>query len=402
MHCTQEAGLSTRAIHFGYDPHEHHNSVTVPIYATTTFGFEHAQDCADAFSGAKPAYIYTRISNPTNDVLEKRIASLEGAEGAVVFASGMGAISGTLLTFLNTGDTIIASDKVYGCTFALFEHTFKRFGINVVWVDSTNNEAVKKAFSENKNIKILYTEAIINPSNFVVDLCALAEIAHSVPGCRFVVDSTFCSPVVCTPLSYGADIVVHSATKYLIAGAGSTAGVVCGKMSDMNSIRGIGLKDITGAVMAPVIASQMIFSLETLDLRVSRISESAAKVAKFLEGHKGIEKVVHTSLESHPNYANCKKYLKKCNGIISFYVKGDIKTTQAVIDNFHLITDAVSLGKCETLATQPAMSTHSTYTKEEQEKVGIAQNLIRMSIGTEDIEDILADIKQSLDKVFPN
>ena len=389
---------STVCVSYGYDAAEHHHAASPPIYLTSTFEFDTAEACADAFAGHPQPHqnhIYSRLSNPTNEILEKRLAALEHAEDAVTMSSGMGAISSTLWTFLRQGAVLIASNRIYGCTYALLAHSLTRFGVKVEFADFTDIEAVKAAAAKYEHVDIFYTESIQNPTNDVVDLEVIAKIAHE-KGARFIVDNTFASPIGCNPLKWGADIVLHSATKYLIAGV-FTAGCVMGKKADIDQIRMIGVKDCTGAVLDAAMAFAMIQGCETLELRVRKMSENAAKLAEFLEKHPKIERVISTALPSHPQYALCQKYLKVPNGLFSVYLKGGFHECCAMMNKFQLALRAVSLGKTHTLVNHPASMTHSTYSVEERQKYGISDNLIRISVGVEDINDIIADFKQALE-----
>jgi len=392
---------ATECVHAGYVPAEHHHSANPPIYMTSTFEFDHAEDCAAAFAGSpKPGqtHIYTRISNPTNEIVEKKLATLEGAEAAVTFASGMGAISGTLWTFLDANSTLISSNRIYGCTFALFSHLFPRFGVDVVFVDFTDLEAVRKAAAgAKKTLKFLYCESIQNPTNDVPDIPALAEIAHS-HGARLIVDNTFASPIACQPLKLGADIVLHSATKFLMGGV-CTAGCVMSDAATIGQIRGVGLKDATGAVLSPEAAWHMSMQIETLDLRYRKMSETACKLAQYLEKHPKVERVVHTSLASHPQKAIYDRDFALPNTLMSVYLKGGVAECAKVMNAFKLIMRAVSLGKTHSLADHAASMTHSTYSAEERKKYGIEDNLIRFSTGIESAEDIIADWEQALAQI---
>ncbi|CAL6071984.1 Methionine_gamma-lyase [Hexamita inflata] len=349
-HDTSKLQPATQCIHAGYDPREHHHAANPPIYLTSTFEFDTAQACAKAFAGVPEpcqTHIYSRLTNPTNEILESRLAQLEKAEAAVSFSSGMGAISSVFWTFLKAGDVLISSNRVYGCTYALLAHQLTKFAIKVEFVDFTDTQKVKEVCNKYKEVAILYTESIQNPTNDVVDLEELAKIAHSHKA-KFIVDNTFASPLGCNPLQFGADIVVHSATKYLIGGI-CTAGCAMGSAADMTMVRFIGLKDCTGAVLDAAMAFAMIQGLETLDLRVRCMSQNATKLAEFLEKHPAVEKVVSTGLSSHPQAELVKKYIKIPNGLFSCYLKGGFDQCCTMMNKFQLALRAVQWWALEML-----------------------------------------------------
>lgn len=296
---------------------------------------------------------------------------------------------------MSAGSVIVSSNRVYGCTYALLAHQLTRFGIKVEFVDMTNLKEVKETMDKYEKVDMLYTESIQNPTNDVVDLEELAKLAHAKKA-KFVVDNTFATPLGCNPLKFGADIVLHSATKYLIGGV-FTAGCVMGSNQDIGMIKMVGIKDCTGAVLDAVLAFAMIQGLETLHLRVKCMSDNATKLAQFLESHPMVEKVIATGLPSHPQAELIKKYINIPNGLFSCYLKGGFKGCCAMMNKFKLALRAVSLGKTHTLVNHPASMTHSTYSKEEREQYGIADNMIRISCGCEDIADIINDFKQALE-----
>eukprot|EP00703_Trepomonas_sp_PC1_P005010 JAP91596.1 Methionine gamma-lyase [Trepomonas sp. PC1] len=397
-HDMSKMQMNTKCVHFGYNPSEHHHAANPPIYLSSTFEFDTAEACADAFCG-KPqpgqCNIYSRLTNPTTNILELRLAAIESAEAAVATASGIGAIASTFWTFLKAGSVLIASNRVYGCTYALLAHQLTRFGVNVQFVDMTDLKAVAELLNKFETVDMVYTESIQNPTNDVVDLEEISKLAHAKKA-RFVVDNTFATPISCNPLKFGADLVIHSATKYLIGGI-FTAGAVMGSADDICKIRFIGIKDCTGAVIDAALSFAMIQGIETLHLRVKCMSDNARQLAEFLEKHPKVEKVVATALPSHPQKDLVAKYLSIPNGLFSVYVKGGIKECQAMMNKFQLAYRAVSLGKTHTLVNHPASMTHSTYTQQEREKYGIADNLVRISVGCEDAIDIINDFKQALE-----
>ncbi|CAL6072890.1 Methionine_gamma-lyase [Hexamita inflata] len=390
---------TTQCIHGGYNPGEHNHAANVPIYLTSTFEFDSAEACAKAFAGEPEpgqTHFYSRMSNPTNEILEKRLALLEHADAAAVFGSGMGAIAGVFWTFLKQGSVIISSNRVYGCTHALLSHQLTKFGVTVEFVDFTDLKKVEEVCAKYPEISMIYGETVQNPSNDIIDIEALSKISkahHS----KLVIDNTFATPLGCNPLDFGADIVIHSATKYLIGGL-CIAGCVMGSFADIAQIKSVGLKDCTGAVLDPVAAFMMLNQIETLDLRVRCMSDNATKLALFLQNHKKIKTVIATGLESHPQFELCKKYLRIPNGLITIYVNGGFNECCQIMNKFKLALRAVSLGKTHTLVNHPASMTHSSYTDDEKAESGISQNMIRISVGCEDISDIIKDFEQALEE----
>jgi len=386
-------GLATRAIHFGYDPQDEHGALTPPLHLTSTFAFETAEQGGEIFAGEREGFVYSRVGNPTTDLLERRIAVLEGAEAALALASGMGAITALLWTFLESGDEIITDLTLYGCTFALFSHGFSRFGVKVTHIDMTDPANLQAAIGD--STKFVYFETPANPNMRIVDIAAISEIAHG-RGARVIVDNTYATPVLTRPVEHGADFVVHSATKYLGGHGDLLAGIVVGQLEDMTAIRGIGLKDMTGAVIAPFNAMLILRGLKTLTLRVERHCHNAMRIARMLNEHPAVEQVFYPGLKSFPQHDLARRQMEDFGGMIAFEVKGGLTVGKQVMNRVQLIQRAVSLGDAETLIQHPASMTHATYTPEERAEHGISEGLIRISVGIENLEDILYDLKQAL------
>lgn len=387
-------GFATAAIHHGYDPQDHEGALTPPLHLTSTFAFESAEDGAARFSGEAPGHVYSRISNPTLDLLERRIAHLEGAEAALGTASGMGAITATLWTLLRPGDEILTDMTLYGCTFAFMQHGLGRFGIRVTHVDMTDIAAVEAAFGP--DTRLVYFETPANPNMRLVDIqavCALAK-AH---GAWSVVDNTYATPVITRPIALGADFVVHSATKYLGGHGDLVAGMVLGRAADIQQIRLFGLKDMTGAVLSPFNAMLILRGLKTLELRVQRHAASAQAIAERLQAHPAVHAVHYPGLESFPQYDLAQRQMALPGGMIAFQVRGGFEAGKRVMNRLTLIQRAVSLGDAETLIQHPASMTHSTYPVEQLIAHGIMPDLVRLSVGLEDVRDIWADLGAALD-----
>ncbi len=393
MHDDKTKGFSTRAIHHGYDPMSAEGALTPPLHLTSTFAFETAEDGGARFAGEAPGHIYTRISNPTTDLLEQRMASLEGGETAVAMASGMGAITSVLWSFLRAGDELITDKTLYGCTFSFFQHGLSRFGITVTHVDLTNPLALETAISD--KTKVVYFETPANPNMRLVDIAAISAIAKR-HGAKTVVDNTYATPVQTRPLEHGADIVVHSATKYLGGHGDLIAGVAIGSAEDMTEVRMVGVKDMTGAVLAPFNAMLIMRGLKTLELRVERHAQSAMQVASMLEAHPSIARVHYPGLASFEQHDLAKRQMDGFGGMIAFELKGGYGAGIAMMNRLTLIRRAVSLGDAETLIQHPASMTHSTYSREERDAHGISEGLVRISVGLEQVEDILEDLHQAL------
>lgn len=392
----KKIGLGTTAIHSGTVKNLY-GTLAVPIYQTSTFIFDSAEQGGKRFALEEDGYIYTRLGNPTTTVLEEKIAALEEGEAAVAMSSGMGAISSTLWTILKAGDHIVTDKTLYGCTFALMCHGLTRFGVEVSFVDTSNLEEVKNAMKE--NTRVVYLETPANPNLKIVDLEEISKIAHTNPNTLVVVDNTFATPYIQKPLKLGVDIVVHSVTKYLNGHGDVIAGLVVTNKTLADQIRFIGLKDMTGAVLGPQDAYYIVRGMKTFEIRMERHCKNAKVVAEFLDKHPKIKKVYYPGLETHEGYNIVKKQMKDFGGMISFELKGGYEAGKTLLNNLKLCSLAVSLGDTETLIQHPASMTHSPYTKEEREAAGITDGLVRLSVGLENVEDIIADLEQGLEKI---
>ena len=393
---TKKYGLGTTAIHAGTLKNLY-GTLAMPIYQTSTFIFDSAEQGGRRFALEEAGYIYTRLGNPTTTVLENKIAALEEGEAAVATSSGMGAISSTLWTVLKAGDHVVTDKTLYGCTFALMCHGLTRFGIEVTFVDTSNLDEVKNAMKE--NTRVVYLETPANPNLKIVDLEALSKLAHTNPNTLVIVDNTFATPYMQKPLKLGADIVVHSVTKYINGHGDVIAGLVITNKELADQIRSVGLKDMTGAVLGPQDAYYIIRGMKTFEIRMERHCKNAKKVVEFLNKHPKIERVYYPGLETHPGHEIAKKQMKDFGAMISFELKGGFEAGKTLLNNLKLCSLAVSLGDTETLIQHPASMTHSPYTKEEREAAGITDGLVRLSVGLENVEDIIADLEQGLEKI---
>ena len=390
-------GFSTRAIHTGWIPNEH-GALASPIYQSSTFIFDSAEQGGRRFALKEPGYIYSRLGNPTSAVVEEKLADLEGAEAAVATSSGMGAISSVFWSMLKEGDHVVAAKTLYGCTFSLLNHGLSKFGIEVSFVDARDAKNIRKAIKN--NTKIVYVETPANPNMYITDIEEVAKIAHSVEGCILVVDNTYCTPFIQRPIELGADIVVHSATKYLNGHGDVIAGFAVGKKKLIDHIRLFGIKDCTGSVLGGFEAFLLGRGMKTLAVRMKQHCENAQKIAEFLETHPVVEKINYPGLKSFPQYELAKKQMRYPGAMISFEIKGGKQAGVKLMNSLKLCTLAVSLGDCETLIQHPASMTHSPYTPEEREKCDIAEGLVRISVGLEDVNDVIADLKEGLDELL--
>ena len=393
---TKKCGLGTTAIHAGTLKNLY-GTLAMPIYQTSTFIFDSAEQGGRRFALEEAGYIYTRLGNPTTTVLENKIAALEEGEAAVATSSGMGAISSTLWTILKAGDHVVTDKTLYGCTFALMCHGLTRFGIEVTFVDTSNLDEVKNAMKE--NTRVVYLETPANPNLKIVDLEGVCKVAHTNPNTLVIVDNTFATPYMQKPLKLGADIVVHSVTKYINGHGDVIAGLVITNKELADQIRFVGLKDMTGAVLGPQDAYYIIRGMKTFEIRMERHCKNAKKVVEFLNKHLKIERVYYPGLETHPGHEIAKKQMKDFGAMISFELKGGFEAGKTLLNNLKLCSLAVSLGDTETLIQHPASMTHSPYTKEEREAAGITDGLVRLSVGLENVEDIIADLEQGLEKI---
>ncbi|MCD6365987.1 MAG: PLP-dependent transferase [Bacteroidales bacterium] len=391
---TKDKGFDTKLIHAG-DFEDANGSAVVPIYQTSTFSFKNAQHGADLFAGKKKGYIYTRIGNPTIEALENKLAELENGVGGVAFGSGMGAVSGVYFSFLQQGDHMVSTSAVYGPTRGLMETLLHNLGVESTYIDTADLDLVEKSIRP--NTKLIYIETPANPTIRLTDIKAVSEIAHKhgIPVC---VDNTFSSPYLQQPLNLGADVVLHSLTKFINGHADIVGGVViCKSEEHFKKVR----KTMTliGSNMDPHQAYLVIRGVKTLALRVERATQSAKKVAEFLENHPKIEWVKYPGLKSFDQYELAQQQMKDSGAMISFEVKGGYDAGVILMDNVHLALLAVSLGGVESLIQHPASMTHSSIPKPEKLAAGITDGLVRISIGIENVEDIIGDLSQALDKI---
>ncbi|WP_028401448.1 homocysteine synthase [Ectobacillus panaciterrae] len=419
-------GIETLSIHGGQEPDPTTGSRAVPIYQTTSYVFRDTEHAANLFSLAESGNIYTRIMNPTQDVFEQRVALLEGGVGALATSSGQAAITLSILNIAGSGDEIVSSTNLYGGTYNLFAVTLKKLGINVKFVDPSDPENFRSAITD--KTKAVYAETIGNPKIDVLDIEAVARVAHDA-GVPLIVDNTFPSPYLNRPIDHGADIVVHSATKF-IGGHGTSIGgiIVDGGTFDWTngkfpglvepdpSYHGISytqalgnlayivkarvqlLRDI-GAAVSPFNAFQFLQGLETLHLRLERHSQNALAVAKFLENHELVNWVNYPGLESSPYYQLAKKYLPKGQGaLLTFGIKGGGEAGRKFIDSLELFSHLANVGDSKSLVIHPASTTHQQLTEEQQESTGVTPDMIRLSIGTETVDDLIYDLDQALKK----
>lgn len=381
--------METALIHHGYTSEEHKGSLTPPLFQTSTFTFETAQQGEASFAGVDPSYIYSRLGNPTVKLFEERMAVLEGGEEALAFGSGMAAISATLIGFLKAGDHIICSNGLYGCTYGFLEVLEEKFMITHSFCDMETEDD-----TENKirpNTKLIFVETPINPTMKLIDLKQVIRVAKR-NGLLVIVDNTFCSPYLQRPLELGCDAVVHSATKYIGGHGDVVAGVtICKTKALAEQIRPM-RKDI-GGIMAPFDAWLLLRGLKTLAVRMDRHCDNAEKIVSFLKNHDAVEGVWY------PEGELASRQMKRGGGVISFSVKGGKEETQAFINDLHFITIAVSLGDTETLIQHPATMTHAAIPAELRQEMGIYDNLIRLSVGLESWEDIVFDLEQALKKI---
>lgn len=417
----------TLAIHHGYETDPTTKSVATPIYQTVSYEFDNAQHGADLFDLAVEGNIYTRIMNPTNDVLEKRVAELEHGVAALAVASGMAAIEYALITLARQGDNIVTTPQLYGGTYTLFQHMLPSFGIEVRFAESDKAEDIGKLIDG--KTKAVFCESIGNPAGNIADLEGYAEVAHQ-HGVPLIVDNTVATPILCKPIDFGADIVVHSLTKYIGGHGNSVGGLIVdsggfdwvkqkqrfpqfsspepayhgvvytdafGPAAFIARVRTVALRN-TGACLSPFNAFLLLQGLETLPLRIERHCENALKVAEYLQSHPSVDWVNFAALPEHTNYERAKKYIK--NGVpaslLTFGVKGGYDAGVEFYDKLKLFKRLVNIGDAKSLACHPASTTHRQLSADEQAAVGVKPEAIRLCVGIENAEDIIADISQAL------
>lgn len=419
-------GFDTLTLHAGYTP-DATGARAVPIWQTTSYVFRDTEHAARLFALEEPGNIYTRIMNPTTDVLEQRVAALEGGVAGLAFASGMGAISAALLTLCTTGDEIVSTTRLYGGSVTLLKDTLPRMGINTVWVDSDEPGAFAEAITD--RTKVVYLETIGNPKLTIPDLAGIAEVAHA-QGVPVMVDNTTASPALCRPIEHGADLVVHSLTKYLGGHGNSIGGLIvdAGNFAWDNgrfpefvdpdpSYHGLRfceafgnqaftlrarvrlLRDL-GACISPFNSFLILQGIETLSLRMERHSASALRVARFLQDHPRVAWVLYPGLESHPSHQLATRYLPQgASGLLGFGVKGGLKAGRRFIESLTLFSHLANIGDVRSLAIHPASTTHQQLSEDAQRAAGVTPDFIRLSIGLETPEDILTDLDQALQSI---
>ena len=394
----ENSGFGTKAIHGGKMKDTQYGALTMPIYQTSTFEFDCCEQGGRRFAGEEKGYIYTRLGNPSISAVENKVALLEGGEACAAASSGMGAVSACLWSIAGAGKHILADETLYGCTFALLNHGMTRYGVEVTFVDTSDLEQVKANLKE--NTVCVYLETPANPNLKISDIQAVAELAHAYnPAIQVVCDNTFASPYLQRPLELGADVVIHSATKYLNGHGDVIAGFVVGTEAFINEVKMFGLKDMTGATLGPFEAFLIMRGLKTMEIRMERHCANAKKVAEYLVKQEKVERVYYPGLETHPGYEIAKKQMQDFGAMISFEVKGGKEGGMKFFNSLSMIPIAVSLGDAKTLVQHPASMTHYVYTEEELKAAGISAGLIRLSVGLENAEDIIADLELGFSKI---
>ena len=401
MTSQKKLGKATQAIHAGEARTSSTEKTGIPllppIYQNSTFRFATAAECAEAFRDEESGYVYTRWGNPTQEVLEQKLAVLEAGEAALATASGMGAVSTALLTALADGGHVVAMENLYSATFQILNEYLPRFGIETTFVDATDTAQIERAIRT--DTKVLYLESPTNPLLKLVDLRASAEIAKA-HGLTSIIDNTFATPCGQQPVTFGIDVVVHSMTKYMSGSGAVIAGAIIGQKEFVVRAKEGVLRNF-GAVISPFNAWLTLQGLTTLPLRFARHSENATRVAAFLEAHPAVAWVRHPSLTSHPQHELAKRQMDAFGGMITLELKGGRAAGEHLVDHLQLCSLAVSLGDVRTLICHPASTTHSHVPAEIRRRTGITDGLVRISIGLEDAEDIIADLGQALESYIP-
>lgn len=395
----KELGFATRQIHEGAMKIPGIGPLAMPIFQTSTFVFDNAQQGARRFACEEEGFIYTRLGNPNANQLAKKIANLEGGEAAIIAGSGIGAITTAIYSIVEAGDHILADTTLYGCTFAFIKHGLSKFGVESTFIDFSDVENVKKNIKP--NTKVVYFETPCNPDLKIIDIKEVADAVHAInPEIQVVVDNTFCTPYIQRPLELGANVVVHSATKYLNGHGDVIAGVVVGSAEYITKCTLFGMKDMTGAVIGPFEAFLIARGMKTLDIRMKRHCANAMEIAQFLEADSHVKKVTYPGLKSHPRHEVAKKQMSLFGGMITFELNATREQTEEFINSLELCTLAVSLGDAETLIEHPASMTHSPLSEEELAEANLTPAMVRLSVGLEEPKDIIDDIKQAFVKVF--
>ncbi len=395
---TTDLAEETMIVHGCDTAHSTSRDLVPPIHMTSTYTFENAAQGSGVFAGTHDGYVYTRIANPTIDILQEKMAVLEGGEAAIATASGMSAIASVAMTLARPDDNFVACNSVYGGTFALFNVQLRNLRITPRFISPALSHSKKEIGKLiDKNTRFLFIETPANPTLDIIDIQLWSSIAASkkIP---LIVDNTFASTYLQKPFNLGADIVIHSATKYLGGHGDIIGGILVGSQKMMERIKEEYVRDF-GPVMSPFNAWLILRGIKTLALRMERHSDNAMKIAKWLKKHKKVESVHYPGLASHRNHTIAKRQMKKFGGMIAFEVNGGLIAGKRILDNVKICSLAVSLGDCETLIQHPASMTHSTYTKKEREKAGITDGLIRLSVGLENADDIIADLENTLSLV---
>ncbi|MBF0543476.1 MAG: PLP-dependent transferase [Candidatus Riflebacteria bacterium] len=395
MKKTKKTGIDTDCIHAGQEPDKLFGGISVPIYQSSTFAFENAAQGAARFGGTDPGYKYTRLGNPTTAALEEAVATLEGGEKALATSSGMSAISTIFMTFLGQGLHVVSTDSVYGPTRTVLEKEFARFGAESTFVDTSDINAIKRAIKP--NTKLVYIETPSNPTLAITDISQAAKIAHS-NGAILVVDNTFCSPILQKPFDFGADIVIHSMTKFLNGHGDVVAGMIVFKDGSLFPQTKNVLVQMGGTI-DPHQAWLVLRGIKTLSMRVKVAQENSIKLAFELVKHPAVAWVKYPGLPSHPQHDLSKKQMKGPGAMISFELKNGIDAGRTLMDSVKICTLAVSLGGVETLIQHPASMTHASLGAANRKLSGITDGLVRLSVGCEDYEDIRNDLFDALEKV---
>ncbi|HNX47017.1 MAG TPA: aminotransferase class I/II-fold pyridoxal phosphate-dependent enzyme [Methanomassiliicoccales archaeon] len=384
-------GMSTRSVHDGDKSLHYEGAINTPIFQSTTFAFPTEEP--RTWNGEIPdgTYIYSRDSNPTVRAVEDKLASLEGAESSLAFSSGMAAITSALLTFLQKGDRLVAMQDLYGGTYAFLKNEMSRLGVDVTFVPTTDPAELCAAIDG--RTKVLYLESPTNPLLKLIDIRETCRLAHQ-KGCLVMIDNTFATPILQRPLELGADIVLHSATKYLNGHSDVIAGFVAGSRKDMAMVHL--RRKLYGGVLDPLPAYLLGRGMRTLDLRMRKHDSNALAVARFLESHTKVSKCIHPGLASHPDHELANRQMDGYGGMVTFEVKGGRAAAERALKRFKIIAKAASLGGVESLASMPVNTSHTSYSSEERQKLGIGEGMIRLSVGIEDPEDLCQDLDQAL------
>lgn len=387
--------MNTEILHHGYSEKEFHGSLTPPIFQTSTFTFQTAEQGMNRFAGNEEGYVYSRLGNPTVKLLEERVALLEKGEMALAFSSGMAAVSAVLVSLTKTGDHILCSKGVYGCTFGLLQLLKEKYNIDHHFTMMDSIDTLEKEIRP--ETACIYVETPINPTMQLVDLEMVASVARK-KGIPVVVDNTFCSPYIQRPIEFGCDIVVHSATKYIGGHGDVIGGIVVGKEERLEEMKMSTQKDM-GGIMSPFDAWLLLRGLETLPVRMDRHCFNAMKLAEFLSNHPKVENVYYPGDSKHPNYEIMKKQMDQPGGMISFQIKGNREAAQVFMNELNIIKIAVSLGDTVTLIQHPSTMTHAVVPEMERKEMGIEDNLLRLSVGLEAWEDLRDDLNDALKRV---